>query len=498
MFQPNKHRFLELAKQGNLIPIRREILADMETPVSAFKKIGNTEFAFLLESVVNEENIGRYSFLGSAPNVLFKSKAQQVEILYPQEGRVETLNCQNPLEALKELLLRFKPVVAEDLPPFNGGAVGYIAYDVVRCFERIPDTKPDDLNLPDCFFMITDTLIVFDHVKHKMILIANAFVENNPEEAYAEAIYKLDLLYGRLRQSLSDVERCLKPNKSPIASSSDVATSNFTKEAFEEAVRKTKEYIAAGDIFQGVISQRWQRQINCEPFDIYRALRIINPSPYMFYLKFGDVYLIGSSPEIHVKVTGKKVQLRPIAGTRPRGSTPQADDLLAKELLSDIKERAEHIMLVDLGRNDLGRVCRFGTVQVDALMVIEKYSHVMHIVSNIIGELDVDKDAFDVFAATFPAGTVTGAPKIRAMEIIDELEPTKRGPYAGAVGYFSFNGNLDSCITIRTIVVKDDTAYIQAGAGIVADSIPDREYFETVNKSRGLMKAIDTAESGLE
>lgn len=497
MYTPDKKSFLELAQRGNLIPIRREMLADMETPVSAFKKIANDQFAFLLESVENEENIGRYSFLGTSPSIIFKSKGKEVNLIYTQSNNEEIFTTDNPLESLKELMGRFHPVPAEQMPPFAGGAVGYIAYDAVRNFERIPDSNPDDLNLPEFFFMITDTLIAFDHVKHKMILIANAFVRNDPEQAYDEAIHKLELLYERLRRPIPEPEEEVNPVKSPIESTSDV-TSNFTREEFEEAVRKTKEYIFAGDIFQCVLSQRWKKTIQCDTVDIYRALRALNPSPYMFYLKFGELKLIGSSPEILVKVTGNKVQLRPIAGTRPRGATPEEDERLIKDLLADPKERAEHIMLVDLGRNDLGRVCRFGTVRVDDLMVIEKYSHVMHIVSNVVGELRADKDIYDVLAATFPAGTVTGAPKIRAMEIIDELENVRRGPYAGTVGYFSFSGNLDSCITIRTIVVKGNEAYVQAGAGIVADSIPEREYAETENKARGPLKAIEMAEKSLE
>ncbi|MCD6384727.1 anthranilate synthase component I [Candidatus Sumerlaeota bacterium] len=497
MYKPDKKRFLELAQQGNLVSIYREMLADMETPVSAFKKIANEQFAFLLESVENEENIGRYSFLGTSPSIIFKSKGKEVNLIYTQANNEEVFTSDNPLDVLKEVMGRFQPAQGEYMPPFAGGAVGYIAYDVVRNFERIPDTNPDDLNLPDYFFMITDTLIVFDHVKHKMILVANAFVRDNPEQAYDEAVHKLEILYERLRRPVAEPDEEMVADKSSLETDSTV-TSNFTREEFERAVRKTKEYIFAGDIFQCVLSQRWKKTIHCDPVDIYRALRIINPSPYMFYLKFGELKLIGSSPEILVKVTGNKVQLRPIAGTRPRGANPDEDEQLIKELLADPKERAEHIMLVDLGRNDLGRVCRFGTVRVDDLMVIEKYSHVMHIVSDVIGELRPDKDIYDVLAAAFPAGTVTGAPKIRAMEIIDELENVRRGPYAGAVGYFSFTGNLDSCITIRTIVVKGNEAYVQAGAGIVADSVPEREFAETENKARGPLKAIEMAEQGLE
>ncbi len=496
MYKPDKQQFLELAQHGNLITVRHEYLADMETPVSAFKKIADEEFAFLLESVENGENLGRYSFLGCTPNIIFKSKGREIDILYPQEHGEETFTHDNPLEVLKDLMSRFQPVPVEGVPPFTGGAVGYISYDFVRSFEDIPDSNLDDLNIPDCFFMVTDTLIAFDHVKHKMILLANAFVRDDAEQAYEDALRKLDMMYAKLRRRLPDIQQ--ESPHTPASAETPEGVSNFKKEEFEDAVRKTKEYIFAGDIFQGVISQRWKRSISCDPVDIYRALRAINPSPYMYYLKFGEIRLIGSSPEILVKATGSDIQLRPIAGTRPRGDTPDEDKALMKDLLDDPKECAEHIMLVDLGRNDVGRVAQYGTVKVDDLMVIEKYSHVMHIVSNVVGKLREDKDIYDVLAASFPAGTVTGSPKIRAMEIIDELENVRRGPYAGSVGYFSYSGNLDSCITIRTIVVKDNEVYVQAGAGIVADSVPENEYYETVNKARGLMKAIDMAEEGLE
>ncbi len=498
MYKPDKSRFMELAKQGNLVSVHREFLADMETPVSALKKIVSDEYAFLLESVENEENIGRYSFLGCSPNIIFKSKGEEINLIYALTHDSEVFTSHNPLDVLKDVMSRFQPAPGQVLPPFTGGAVGYISYDVVRSFERIPDANPDDLNLPDCFFMITDTLIVFDHVKHKMILVANALIHDDPEQAYDEAIHKLDVMYERLRLPGPLTEEDLGEERNARMPDDAAPVSNMSKEEFERSVTKAKEYIFAGDIFQGVLSQRWKKTIKCEPVDIYRALRCINPSPYMFYLKFGDLKLIGSSPEILVKAQKNHVQLRPIAGTRPRGADHEEDEQLIKDLLADPKERAEHIMLVDLGRNDLGRVCRFGTVAVDDLMVIEKYSHVMHIVSNVVGELRPDKDIYDVLAASFPAGTVTGSPKIRAMEIIDELEPVRRGPYAGSVGYFSFSGNLDSCITIRTIVVKGNDAYVQAGAGIVADSVPEREFTETENKARGLIKAIEMAEEGLD
>jgi anthranilate synthase component 1 len=347
------------------------------------------------------------------------------------------------------------------------------------------------MNLPDTFFMITDNLIIFDHVRHRILLVNNAHVRGRPEKAYEDAIKQIELLHERLRLPLPVSEAEHKRVALQVES-------NMTEEQFRNAVERAKEYIFAGDVFQAVLSQRLKTTFQCDPLNIYRALRAINPSPYMFYLKFGALRLIGSSPEILVKVTGDRVQLRPIAGTRRRGMTPEEDRELERELLADPKECAEHIMLVDLARNDCGRVATYGSVHVDDLMVVERYSHVMHIVSNVLGRLDAKYDAYDVLKASFPAGTVSGAPKVRAMEIIDELEPVRRGPYAGAVGYFSFSGNLDSCITIRTIVIKGDVAYIQAGCGVVADSVPETEYQETMNKARALLRAIELAEEGLE
>jgi len=489
MYHPSKEEFLRRAEKGNLIPVYREILADMETPVSAFKKLDDTDFAFLLESVEGGETLGRYSFLGGMPSIVFKSKGQEIDLIY-QNNEEQFVTSAVPLEVLRDVMRRYRPVADPGLPPFFGGAVGYMSYDVIRSIESIPDNNPDDLNVPDCFFMITDSLVIFDHVKHKMMLVYNAHIRGDPAKAYDNAIHQIELLSERLaRPSRQEEPRILHEELQ--------VKSNFEKADFEKAVERCKEYIFAGDIFQVVISQRFQTQLDVEPFNVYRALRAINPSPYMFYLKFGGLKIIGSSPEILVKVNKGEVQLRPIAGTRWRGETPEEDQALEKELLADPKERAEHIMLVDLGRNDCGRVCEFGSVRVSDLMVIERYSHVMHIVSNVAGKLRKEYDGVDVLKACFPAGTVSGAPKIRAMEIIDEMEPVKRGPYAGAVGYFSFDGNLDSCITIRTVIVKDDVAYIQAGAGIVADSQPENEYYETVNKAKGMIKAIEMARGGL-
>ena len=495
--QPDKSEFLNLAQKGNLIPVWTEILADLETPVSAFMKLAQGDFAFLLESVEGGEHVARYSFLGTQPVLLFRSKGDTA--LIEKGGSLQVYRLQpneDSLHVLKRLMSQFRFVTEEDLPRFCGGFVGYIGYDMVRFFEKLPDWTVDDLQLPDCYLMLADTLVIFDHLKRKMKVLVNAFVDDDPAKAYDAAVERIEAIVQRLRVTT------LNPYGvqlfSPQAPSITV-TSNFTREGFESIVERAKEYIAAGDIIQVVLSQRFQTQVNASPFNIYRALRSINPSPYMFYLSFGDLKLIGSSPEILVSCFGTKVITRPLAGTRPRGRTPEEDEALERELLADPKERAEHIMLVDLGRNDLGRVCKIGTVRTTELMKIERYSHVMHIYSTVEGELDTSRyDIFDALRATFPAGTVTGAPKIRAMEIIEELEPTKRGPYAGSVGYFSFNGNMDMAITIRTIVLKGNTAFVQAGAGIVADSVPEREYQETVNKAKALLAAIEMAAQGLE
>ncbi len=519
MISPSLEEFREKARHGNLIPVWREMLADLETPVSAFLKIGGGRFAFLLESVENGEQLGRYSFIGADSSVIFKSKRGEHEVIFFSDEQ-DFLVRQTPLDTLRHLMHHYRPVEDPRLPPFYGGAVGYMAYDCVRDFEKLPDTKPDDLELPDAFFMFADTLVAFDHVRRRMILIACAHVNGDPDAAYRRAVHRIERLHDQLRgnPSITSPRAPLSyfapstpasPDTDPLAQGIPLAdsdragsnlriVSNVSREQFEESVRRAKEYILAGDIFQVVLSQRLSTQITCDPFDVYRAIRAINPSPYMFYLKCGELKLAGSSPEILVRTVGRQACVRPIAGTRPRGATPEADAALEKDLLADEKERAEHVMLVDLGRNDLGRVCAHGTVRVDGFMEIERYSHVMHIVSNVVGELPPGEDAFGVMAATFPAGTVSGAPKIRAMEIIDELEPNRRGPYAGAVGYFAFGGDMDACITIRTAVIKGNVAHVQAGAGIVADSVPEREYEETLSKARALMKAIEMAERGLE
>ncbi len=488
---PSLEDFKRLSEKGNLIPIFKEIHYDLETPISAFRKMDDGETSFLLESVEGGEKWGRYSFLGSGSVYIFRSRGDKFEIL--KHGKIfRKGRMKDPLQALEDFMSGFHPVVQDDLPRFSGGAVGYLSYDVVRSFEKIPSLLPQEIDLYDSSFMITDTLLAFDNLKKKVKVILNVFLDGNqtPIEAYQEAQDKMMSIISTLQNSMP------LPYKQETFSPSPLC-SNFSKEAYMKVVERAKEYIRAGDIIQVVPSQRFTTEIHCDPFDIYRALRSINPSPYLFYLKMNGLVLLGSSPEVMVRLEGKKIELRPIAGTRRRGKTLEEDLALEKDLLSDEKERAEHIMLVDLGRNDVGRVSEIGSVKVTELMTVERYSHVMHIVSNVQGTLASGKNAFDVFRAAFPAGTVSGAPKIRAMEIIEELEPVRRGVYAGAVGYFSLLGNLDTCITIRSILVKDGRAYIQAGGGVVADSDPEKEYEETIHKAQAIFKAIELAEKGL-
>ena len=492
MVTPSFDLFSEKAKEGNLIPVYREILADTETPVSAFLKIKGERYAYLLESVEGGEKWGRYSFLGTDPSIVFKGNDDQVEVV--RDGKMERMAANGrPLQVLKKILSEFKPVEMEGLPRFFGGAVGVIGYEAVRFFEPIR-FKAAPQSTPDFFFVLTDTLLIFDNVRHRIKVVSNAFIQDrNLKEAYQEAVQKIEAMIERLHRPLS-----APPAGSTKIDQKEAPRSNFTRDQFKKAVLEAKEYIQAGDIFQVQLSQRFSTSLSADPFTVYRALRSINPSPYMYYLKFDQLHVVGTSPEVLVRLEGKQVETRPIAGTRRRGRTPQEDLALERELLADPKERAEHVMLIDLGRNDLGRISRYGTVKVDELMVIERYSHVMHIVSNVVGALEEGKDAFDVLQACFPAGTVTGAPKIRAMEIINQLEPDARGLYAGAVGYFSFQGNMDTCITIRTIIIEGNRAMVQAAAGIVADSDPDREYEETMNKAKAMLAAIEAAERGLE
>ncbi|HMK49125.1 MAG TPA: anthranilate synthase component I [Thermodesulfovibrionales bacterium] len=493
MLYPDLETFKTLSLTGNLIPVYREILADTETPVSATLKLGGSP-AFLLESMVGGEKWARYSFLGSKPSRIIKGWGNRMQIKDARTG-TRRFRVDNPMDVIKKELTEYKPVDVKGLPRFYGGLVGYIGYDMVRFFEEIPDRKKPGLGLPDIFLMVTDTVVIFDNLKGKIKVVSNAHINGrSPEEAYREAEEKIAGIIEKLRKPGIRRRKSKPGGKTEPAG---FASSFATREAFEKAVLKSKDYILSGDIVQVVLSQRFDRESEVEPFNIYRALRVINPSPYMYYIDTGDAKIVGSSPEILVRLEGKQIILRPIAGTRKRGETEKDDILLEEELKKDPKEIAEHIMLVDLGRNDVGRVAEVGTVKVTELMSVERYSHVMHLVSNVEGTLQPGLDAFHVLEACFPAGTVSGAPKVRAMEIIEELEPTRRGPYAGAVGYLSYSGNMDTCITIRTLIIKDNKVFVQAGAGIVADSVPEKEYDETVNKALGMMKAVDMAETEL-
>ncbi|MFZ5996252.1 MAG: anthranilate synthase component I [Nitrospirota bacterium] len=492
MLYPDFNEFKELSRKGNLIPVYKEILGDSETPVSAFLKL-NKQPSFLLESVSGGEKWARYSFLGIEPALTITCHGRKAEIAYSSEARTENIESEDPLVIIKNTLSRFKPVEIRDLPRFSGGLVGYIGYDVVKFFERVPDLQKPALDMPDIFLMLTDTLLIFDNLKQTIKIVSNVHIDGKDiKEAYEEAGRKIDRVIDELKKDLGAKiagHRVLAPRSSPLAPAA--FSSNFRKEDFLKAVERSKEYVLAGDIVQVVLSQRFETEATTHPFEIYRALRVINPSPYMYYLDTGDAQLVGSSPEILVRLEEDTITLRPIAGTRKRGATEEEDKALEEDLKKDPKEIAEHIMLVDLGRNDVGRVAEIGSVKVTELMKVERYSHVMHLVSNVEGTKRKELDAFDVFRACFPAGTVSGAPKVKAMEIIEELEPTKRGPYAGSVGYFSYTGNMDVCITIRTLIIKNGRIYVQAGAGIVADSVPENEYTETVNKATAMMKAVD-------
>ncbi len=491
MYMPTLAEVRERKGEGNIVPLVRVLPADLETPVSVYLKLRNSGPSFLLESVEKGEQLGRYSFIGVRPSLTLIARGDTVTFHSNEGAELDRVVGKSPFQVLREVLQRWRPMPVEGLPRFTGGLVGYFGYDLVRFIERLPNTARDDLQLPDGVWMLADTLVIFDHVKHQLLVLANAHLDGDPVAAYAAAVARIEHIVNQLEQPLTYTVP-------PVTEAPEPWTSNFTQEAFEDAVRRAKEYIAAGDIFQVVLSQRLSRVTRADPFTIYRALRMTNPSPYMFYLELPDnVRLIGASPEMHVRFVDGEAQLHPIAGTRRRGHTAEEDARLAEELLADPKERAEHIMLVDLGRNDLGRVCEYGSIHVPTLMAVERYSHVMHLVSDVVGRVRPGVDAFDVLQATFPAGTVSGAPKVRAMEIIEELEGTRRGPYAGAVGYVGFDGNMDTCITIRTIVMRDHRCYVQAGAGIVADSQPTAEYHETLNKAKALTVAVELAERGL-
>jgi anthranilate synthase component I len=486
MIQPDFQKFSRLAREGNLVPVYDSFVADLLTPVGAHLRVAHhSKYSFLLESVEGGENIARYTFTGANPEEVFRCRGNNCAI--ESAGRTERFN-ENPIELLRKLSSRYQPVRVSGLPPLIGGAIGYFAYDMVRLIERIPASGADDLGLDDCVMMFYRGLVAFDHVRHRVWVIQNVFTEGKGtlREKYNAASREIHRTRRKLEGPLPRTRSAKQ--RQPLR-----VKSNFTRPQYLAAVRKAKSYIRAGDIFQVVPSQRFSAQTGADPFEIYRALRVVNPSPYLYYLKLDDVSVVGSSPEMLVKVQNRQVSYRPIAGTVPRGRSETEDQTFEKNLLADPKERAEHIMLVDLGRNDLGRVCEYGSVTVERLMFVERYSHVMHLVSSLSGKLREGLDCFDALMACFPAGTVSGAPKIRAMQIIDELEPTRRGIYAGAILYLDFSGNLDSCIALRTLVAKNGRAYIQAGGGVVADSVPEREYQETVNKARAIVSALEIA-----
>lgn len=481
MLRPTLEEVKELAGRGlgNLVPIYREVTADLETPVSAFLKVKKGPYSFLLESVEGGERLARYSFIGTTPYRVLKTGPGQ-----DYDG--------DPLRPVEQELSRFKQVPVAGVPAFTGGAIGFVTYDAVRHFEpRVVPPENDELGIPEALFLFCDSMVVFDHIHHTIKVIAHCRLDGDIDSAFRQAAYQIDEIVERLSNPTLQL-----PQEAigEVLKSNGRGESNVGREGYELMVEKIREHVIAGDVIQTVPSQRVARQTAVHPFNIYRQLRIVNPSPYMFYLDMGDFQVVGASPELLVRVEDGVVTTHPIAGMRPRGATPEDDDRLAADLLADEKELAEHVMLVDLGRNDVGRVAKPGTVNVDRYMEIEKYSHVMHIVSNVSGRLAEDKTPYDAFRAVFPAGTVSGAPKVRSMELIAEMEPSKRGIYAGAVGYVSFAGSLDTCIAIRTLLYKDGVAYLQAGGGIVYDSVPDTEYTETMNKMRALMRAIDQAE----
>jgi anthranilate synthase component 1 len=491
MIQPTFREFCELAKQGNLIPVYQELLMDLETPLSFFKRLERDRYSFLLESVEGSERWARYSFLGTRPQRIFKARGHEIEII--EHRKTRKITHEAPLKVLESLLEGYQPVTVTGVPPFFGGALGYVSYDAVAQFHEVGSEKKDPLGMPEIFFLFVQTLVAFDNLKHTIKVIDNVEIDkrNTLRSAYDAAVKRIQ----RVISSLQKKPRGIEPRDLTQAKGTRKFHSNLTQEGFQNAVTKAKEYIKAGDIIQAVLCQRLETETDTDPFEIYRALRIVNPSPYMFYLELEDLRVIGSSPETMVRLTGDTIELRPIAGTRRRGATPEEERELEADLLADPKERAEHIMLVDLGRNDVGRVAAIGSVEVNELMAIERYSHVIHIVSNVRGKLAADKTPFDLFVSAFPAGTVSGAPKIRAMQIISELEPEKRGLYAGAIGYFGYNGNLDTCIVIRTIVMKGKRVFINVGAGIVADSNPQAEFQETLNKARAMLRSVELAES---
>ncbi len=482
-FHPSYREFTDLAKHANIIPVYTEILSDIETPVSVLLKLKHLKYPFLLESVEGGEKWARYSFIGFDPSVLFRVKHHDVFIT--ENGRTKVHSgVSDPLELLKTELKRYKPAIIKDLPRFVGGAVGYFGYDIVKTFEKVPDLKKQSPNFDDVFLLFTDKLVIFDNLKHTLIVLSNAFIKNgNTKKAYETAS-------NSVKKVMSILNKPLKEEKQRMVYKIKPFTSNMTQHEYEQMVIKGKDRIVEGDIIQVVLSQRFFSPSKIDPVSFYRALRLINPSPYMFYFDLGDKYIVGSSPEVLIRFEDGRVIIRPIAGTRKRGKTHEEDEALEKELLEDKKEKAEHVMLVDLARNDIGRIAKIGSVRVDELMTVERYSHVMHIVSEVSGIALADRDAVDILKSTFPAGTLSGAPKVKAMEIIEDLEKENRGPYGGAVGYISYTGSMDTCIAIRTAFVDKKGVNIQSGAGIVYDSKPENEYFETRSKAQALIDAL--------
>ena len=488
--QPSLETFEKLAAKHDAVPVYRRLLSDTLTPVSAFARIDDGGTACLFESVIGGEKVGRYSFLAARPSLEIGSKGKLVTI--SDNGDRKQFESDNPLTEIRKQIENVKVAQLPGMPPFTGGAVGFAGYDVVRYVEHLPDAPLDDRDLDDMAFAFYDSMLVFDHISKTITAVALAWPEKHEsaKAAHEDACQRLDELVTRLSKPSKNLV-CMDVAQVDQATDGAEYESNFSQKEYEDAVLKSIDYIKAGDIFQVVLSQRMQTEISCDPLEIYRSLRVLNPSPFMFFVRSGDCTLVGSSPEIMCRVVDNEMTVRPLAGTRKRGATEEEDNALEAELLADQKERAEHVMLVDLGRNDVGRVAQYGSIELPDVMVIERYSHVMHISSTVTGQLNDRSDAFDALMASLPAGTVSGAPKVRAMEIIDELEKHRRGPYAGAVGYIDFSGNMDTCIALRTIVIRDNIAYVQAGAGIVADSNPTSEYEETLNKARGLLRAIE-------
>lgn len=489
--KPTPEEFGKLAGEGNVVPVYTDLMADLETPVSAYAKLRTSGPAFVFESVEGGENLYRYTFIGCRPRKIFSCGPQTTTVEEPGRSRREAPTAADPLKMIEEEMAGYRPVKLPDMPRFTGGAVGFLSYEYVHRVEPVvpPAEREEIPGVPLIYFMLVDSVLIFDRAKQTLRICVNAHIGDRPEEAYEAAVAEIHEIYALLatKQELAPV---------PLVEPREIAvpSGNFAPEEFKSLVERAREYIRAGDVIQVVLSQRFTQPFTRAPLDLYRALRTVNPSPYMFLLEIDDFAVVGASPEVHVRLTDGLVEIRPIAGTRPRGRTLGEDLHNEKDLLADEKERAEHLMLVDLARNDIGRVCQYGSVHVPEYMVVERYSHVMHIVSQVEGTLQAGASAYDLMRATFPAGTVSGAPKIRAMQIVSEQEQSQRGVYAGALGYFSYDGNLDSCITIRTALIRDGSIFVQSGAGIVADSIPENEYWETVNKAKGMMKAVAIAE----